>query len=414
METNSNRSEDFIKSCYLINDELESGVVILPLDANGRRIKSEKIIDTLYKSLISTSIPDDCSVYHYPMGNITRESWSTIKENTKIKKVKSPESADYIIVGIRSFGKFFSDANYYHQLVDSSIFCENVDNIIADFDDSLDNICTNDIKDSVKTKRNEIVSKLNALKVSASARDYVFRNGYLQNYFRYHHHVDLNNIVRALADMALQRSQKDENQSFAFVNPTYLDDLQTIIDNPGKTVSEAAILDHIKSHQVTIDADMYANLNSMLKSVDKDNARLAVDILSSVDVESSFGYVCLLMYQHMNMFTNNRDWFTNSRAKSMLLAFNNRVADAVANDKVVWGFDRGCNLPSRLEQPETLLKILTRTGSANEHIMSIIMDMVRKDFTDYIKTSWIERVLRTDVLIDAITFRPEFTLGGGE
>lgn len=410
METNIIRSKDLIKSCYLINDEVESGVILMPSD---KRMNSEKITDALYKSLIGTSIPDDCSVYHYPMGNITRESWATIKENTKIKKIKSPESADYIVVGIRSFGKFFSDANYYHQLVDSSVFCENVDHIIADFDNNLDSICTSDIKDAVKTKRDQIVSSLNALKMSASTRDYVFRNGYLLNYFRYHHHVNLDNIVRALADMALQRSQKDGNQSFAFINPTYLEDLQAIIDNPGKTVSEAAVLEHIKSHQVTIDADMYANLHGMLKSVDKNNARLAVDILSSVDVESSFGYLCLLMYQHMNMFANNRDWFTNSRAKSMLLAFNNKVADAVANDKV-WGFDRGCNLPGRLEQPETLLKILTRTGSANEHIMSLIMDMVRKDFADYVKTSWIERVLRTDVLIDAITFRPEFTLGGGE
>lgn len=410
METNINRSKDLIKSCYLINDEIESGVIIIPSDT---RLNAEKIIDSLYKSLIATSVPDGCTVYHYPMGNITREAWSTVKENTKIKKVKSPESADYTVLGIRSFGKFFNDTNYYHQLVKSGVFCEKVDNIIGDFDSNLDNVCSDDIKLSVKTKRDEIVSRLNSLKVAASTRDYVFRNGYIQSYFRYQQRLDTGNIVRALADMALQNSLKDENQSFAFINPTYLEDLQTILDNPGKTVTEGAILDHIKSHQVTIDADMYSNLSSMLKSVDRNNARLAVDILSSVDVESSFGYLCLLMYQHMNMFSNNRDWFTNSRAKSMLLAFNNKMADAVINDKV-WGFDRGCNLPSRLEQPETLLKILSRTGSANEHIMSIIIDMVRKDFADYIKTSWIEKVLRTDVLIDAITLRPEFTLDGGQ
>ena len=408
-----------IKRCInLDNDSINNIIIKNEEDQNDK----QNFIDGLYDRLINGKKISDGNVYHMPGGNITRDTWSIIKENTSIKKTITYENADYIAVGIKTFRKMFQSSSWY-QACNSKEFSDNIERCIeSDYILNINHFAgdTNVLK-VITNNKQLLITELQRIQIKATTADYCVTGRVSYHGHRFYNRwgsseLNINDVIRYATEAIVRVAQdetKDKHNDYVTLNNTYIKDFHHLLDNLDIVVSERAIIDNIKDHLVVLDLDMYKSITAMLKSPSESNMVLAIDLLSSVSVESSLGYLMLIMYQNMGKFSNHRELFNNSKSRSMLLELNTITAEAMKDEKV-WGFDRSQGLPKRLEDPSILLKLLKKTNNNTPDILEIIMEMVSKDFKDFIKNSWIEGVIDSNKLMLSFDFKEEYKQRGGE
>jgi len=386
-----------------------------------------KIFYEFYSSLINSDIDEnkELKLYTHPGSTITREMWANLKEKTKIKKTLNKENADIFTMSFKTFKKHILDTNNFN--LSSKDFISTV-SLYKNYKE-FNKLLKNNFTDFDETKHELNAAKINNLYndcciyieglISASSYvDNICYTGWKSYRFYEFNTSPYDKLYERLCSSILEHSlhdtksnQESKNLTLIF-NDNSFAEINHIIYNKEKYVSEDDIKKKIQKDLSIIDKQIYKSLISMIKSNDTSNGFLAVNILSSVNVTESFGYITLIMYQCVNTFSNHREWFTSSNAKSFLTQYNTLCDNYMSKEfkENIWlgSSFTGCSLPKRIEEPKILMELIKSSRHNTNEILEIIKDIMLSDFKNFISRSWMHNIVNLEALCTSFDFKEDF------
>lgn len=400
------------------------------IEIDNRESNYSKLITELYTSLLQGTIDEskDLKLYTHPGSIITRDMWISLKENTKIRKTLNKKNADLFAMSFKAFRKHIKDVDSF--TIPSEEFIENV-SFFKDFKEfcvitkmTFQDFQIND--DAKLAKAMNLFEKckfyIDTLISNARYVDKVNYTGW-KSYKSYEFlkHED-DDLYKAICSAILEQGLHNPNRKstrdtiiLLYTNESF-NEIDHFISNKDKYINENNVKKRIQSDLAVIDQEMYKNILSMIKSSDSSNGILAVSILSSVNVTQSFGYITLIMYQCINIFSNHREWFTSSNAKSFLTQYNTLCDGYMSKEfkSNVWlgSSFSGSSLPKRIEEPKILMELIKRSNQNSVEILSIIKEIMLNDFKNFISRSWMHNIINLEALCTSFDFKEDFKQQG--
>lgn len=400
------------------------------IEIDNKESNYSKLITELYTSLLQGTIDEtkDLKLYTHPGSIITRDMWISLKENTKIRKTLNKKNADLFAMSFKTFKKHIKDVDSF--TMPSEEFIENV-SFFKDFkefcvitkmtfaDFEIDNVAK-------LAKATHLFEKckfyIDTLISNARYVDKVNYKGWksYKSYEFLKHEDDClyNAICGAILEQGLHNPNRKSTRDtiiLLYTNESF-NEIDHFISNKDKYINENNIKKRIQSDLAVIDQDMYKNILSMIKSSDSSNGILAVSILSSVNVTQSFGYITLIMYQCINIFSSHREWFTSSNAKSFLTQYNALCDGHMSKEfkSNIWlgSSFSGSSLPKRIEEPKILMELIKRSNQNSVEILSIIKEIMLNDFKNFISRSWMHNIINLEALCTSFDFKEDFKQQG--
>ena len=219
----------------------------------------------------------DKNFYRYPNLTLPRIKVDTLKEKYNVKILRDKDKADYRII---------SDA-YLTSLCEFSWGnCITVDKLIKHLKDA--GYKQNIIDCFIYLPLDDIVTLSN--------------NHYLYN--KHSDFIEFNNII--------SNNNMGAYHFVASVNvPEYLSVL-----NQTNLITDSHIVSLCNEDSVIIGTEEYRTMQKMIKSGDKENVTLALEMIANCNLEASFDYVSLIYYFLYNNLKDASNW-TNVNVKTL-------------------------------------------------------------------------------------------------
>lgn len=240
-----------------------------------------------------TSIKDK-SFYRYPKLTLPRMKVDLLKEKANITITRNKDTADYKIISERYLNSL-SDYTWSKLYTTESILEE------------LNNNSNNFTNDCI----NEFKSLLNA---------------YPDDYWDIKQGWHYSNVYRLT-----------DNLQCAYHNYKYIkaSDVSTFneILNSNNLLLDTQLNSIIYEDMHVLTKEEYLNARNMIKSDDKENTALALELLSNCNLNESFDYVALLFYFYHDHLKEARNW-NSINVKTL----RNTMSDFVANSNASYGY----------------------------------------------------------------------------
>lgn len=412
------------------SNPLKEPEIFNSIEIDNKESNYSKLITELYTSLLQGTIDEskDLKLYTHPGSIITRDMWTSLKENTKIKKTLNKKNADLFAMSFKTFKKHIKDVDSF--TIPSEEFIKNI-SFFKDFKEfcviTKMTFADFEIDDDTQLAKamhlfEKCKSYIDALISSAHYVDKINYKGWksYKSYKFFEREDDY--LYKAVCSAILEQGLHNTNRKsqrdtiiLLYTNESF-NEIDHFMSNKDKYINENNIKKKIQSDLAVIDQEMYKNILSMIKSSDSSNGILAVSILSSINVTQSFGYITLIMYQCINIFSNHREWFTSSNAKSFLTQYNTLCDSYMSKEfkSSIWlgGSFSGSSLPKRIEEPKILMELIKESNQNSIEILSIIKEIMLNDFKNFISRSWMHNIINLEALCTSFDFKEDFKQQG--
>ena len=225
----------------------------------------------------------DKSMYRFPNLNLPRQKVDLLKEKENIKVVRDPNKADIHVISYKFLRNLF-DFRW-----ESAISFVDFFNIIKlGVEEGLfSQECTDDLKLMIKDadKDSYVALKKNYYYDSSPhvKQWYDKFNNIIDKY-----NNDYNKVI------ILEEKNKKVYEDFLSGN--------------AEIVYDTDILDIIDSELAVLEDDQYDNIVAMIKSSDRDNRTLGVEMLANCNIEKSFNIVSDLYWWHYDFIKDTNNW----------------------------------------------------------------------------------------------------------
>lgn len=270
---------------------------------------SSKMVSDVYKNLIGNNDINIGDKYYCFKGhNITKESSNLLKEKGYHKTIKL-DNADKVVTNSKSLQSIVRTG--YNSFVGTF---EDVLDIVDRIYEAYLNYHNNSTSKATKEElqlANEIITTIRTVLNSYSSDEnrYMFDISNLLPYYRSSQQSLIDFKRDIIPWEKLRNTYFEVSEKF---------DFDFIINNQDKIIDQQVLLAKISADKITMDYDLYKQIDSMLSSSDNSNRMIANRLLVSCDPSSSFAYLCILFYVYQSHFYVSRDDFRDANSKSFM------------------------------------------------------------------------------------------------
>ena len=302
-----------------------------------------------------SSLIQDKSFYRYPNLSLPRNKMDILKEKSNIKVTRKKDDADYKVVSLNTIDKLL-EINWSNSI-------------------------------QVKTIKDGILKDANILDDLVKLFDGMEDDAYVCMRYVYG-----NNFGNKLYDLM---GTLDYESSCLYVtgqNESILNDILSATN----LVLDIDMVALCNSDSLILDYEQYKNMKSMIKSPDKTNKALALEMLANCNIEKSFDYASMIYYflhEHLKDATN----WNSINVKTL----RNRLSN----------FDAYTNT-SRGSYYNRYLKALINEGQLTDFAFKEVMRFM---YVNVIKTSTEideDSVFKFD--INALSLNPKYSINNKE
>lgn len=225
----------------------------------------------------------DKTLYRFPNLNLPRQKVDLLKEKENIKVVRDPNKADIHVISYKFLRNLF-DFRW-----ESAISFVDFFNIIKlGVEEGLfSQECTDDLKLMIKDADKDSYVALK--------RNYYYNDSpHVKQW-----NDKFNNII--------DKYKNDYNKVIVIEgkNKKVYEDF---LSSNAEIVYDTDILDIIDSELAVLEDDQYDNIIAMIKSSDRDNRTLGVEMLANCNIEKSFNIVSDLYWWHYDFIKDTNNW----------------------------------------------------------------------------------------------------------
>lgn len=225
----------------------------------------------------------DKTVYRFPNLNLPRQKVDLLKEKENIKVVRDPDKADIHVISYKFLRNLF---DFRWESVISFVDFFNIIKLGVQ-EGLFSQECTDDLKLMIKDADKDSYVALK--------KNYYYGDSphVKQWYDKFNNIIDkYNNDYNKV--IILEEKNKKVYEDFLSGN--------------AEIVYDTDILDIIDSELAVLEDDQYDNIIAMIKSSDRDNRTLGVEMLANCNVEKSFNIVSDLYWWHYDFIKDTNNW----------------------------------------------------------------------------------------------------------
>ena len=273
--------------------------------SDGWNINRKDLENLGLSSLLTIDSTDikEKSFYRYPELNLPRQKMDLLKDKYKIKVTRSLDKADYHIMSYKLIDKLIEyswsrDINFtaiYHLFV--KLREENL----------LHESCLNKFRKIIETVPRDSMINLHfshefhhyqssSIKADPKREKYLDKlEKLIEEYNKGTHNGGRDMII---GDSSA-KNREDDVEKF-----------MSLMDDKDKLVLDTTMIEIIDEGLAIIDNDEYERVEQMIKSDDRENRTLAVEMLANCNVNKSFDVVSGVYYWHYDWFKDCSNWNT--------------------------------------------------------------------------------------------------------
>mgnify|MGYP001361117781 CR=1 FL=1 len=223
------------------------------------------------------------SIYRFPNLSLPRQKVDLLKEKENIKVIRDPNKADIHVISYKFLRDIFS-----FRWESAVPFVDFFNIIKLGVQEGLfSQECTDDLKLMIK---------------NADKDSYVsLKTNY--TYFSSPHVKQWDDKFNAIID-----KYKNDYSKVIVIEEKNKKAYEDFISSSAEIVYDTDILDIIDSELAVLEDDQYDNITAMIKSSDRDNRTLGVEMLANCNIEKSFNIVSDLYWWHYDWIKDTNNW----------------------------------------------------------------------------------------------------------
>jgi hypothetical protein len=233
-----------------------------------------------YQTIKSQDLQDKV-LYRFPKLDLPRQKMDLLKDKFDVKLTRNIDKADYLIVS-HKYQKSMSDYSWY------SLY--EVKNVITEMASHKQHFTT-ECFDS-------IINALNTVK----------DDDYVELKFQHYYKSSLPNLTN-------DGSFNELISNYYYIKPEFEEQF-TNISTYNNLILDTLVTDFTYEDLHVIDKKEYISTRSMIKSDDKENRSLALELLANCNLTKSYDYVSMLFYFYYDYLKDTRNW-NNVNVKTM-------------------------------------------------------------------------------------------------
>ena len=223
------------------------------------------------------------TVYRFPNLSLPRQKVDLLKEKENIKVVRDPDKADIHVISYKFLRNIFD-----FRWEDAVSFVDFFNIIKLGVQEGLfSQECTNDLKLMIKDADKDSY-------VSLKKNYYYHGSNHVGKW-----HDKFNNIIDKYKNDYNKVIVLEEKNKKAY---------EDFLNSSAEIVYDTDILDIIDSQLAVLEDDQYDNIMAMIKSSDRDNRTLGVEMLANCNIEKSFNIVSDLYWWHYDWIKDTNNW----------------------------------------------------------------------------------------------------------
>ena len=223
------------------------------------------------------------TIYRFPNLSLPTQKVDLLKEKENIKVVRDPNKADIHVISYKFLRNIFdfrwesaiSFVDFFNVIklgVEQGLFSQE---------------CTEELKLIIK---------------NADKDSYVS----LKKNYSYHnnsHVIKWNNKFNDIID-----KYRNDYNKIVILEEKNKKTYEDFVNSSAEIVYDTDILDIIDSELAVLEDDQYDNIIAMIKSSDRDNRTLGVEMLANSNIEKSFNIVSDLYWWHYDFIKDTNNW----------------------------------------------------------------------------------------------------------
>lgn len=255
------------------NNQLRSEAFEISENTERVYVGSQKQNLNLNLNIVKDFDLQDKTLYRYPKLSLPRDKVSLLKEKYNVKISRNSNNADLCVISEKYLASL-TKYNYSLHMTFREFF-----NFLKHLIEN--NLITSAAYDLLKSHV-EVMDKDSVVLINTRYYLEFFEKNNLTQFFQnapyYYYWIEVNEISNV----------KELSQN--------------------KFVYDTDILNIIDSELATLGTDQYDDISNMIKSRDRDNRSLALEMLSNCNIEQSFELVSFLFYWYYNELKDTNNW----------------------------------------------------------------------------------------------------------
>jgi len=223
------------------------------------------------------------TIYRFPNLSLPTQKVDLLKEKENIKVVRDPNKADIHVISYKFLRNIFD-----FRWEDAVSFVDFFNIIKLGVEEGLfSQECTEELKLIIK---------------NADKDSYVS----LKKNYSYHnnsHVIKWNNKFNDIID-----KYRNDYNKIVILEEKNKKTYEDFVNSSAEIVYDTDILDIIDSELAVLEDDQYDNIIAMIKSSDRDNRTLGVEMLANSNIEKSFNIVSDLYWWHYDFIKDTNNW----------------------------------------------------------------------------------------------------------
>ncbi len=226
----------------------------------------------VYQNIKSQDLQDK-KIYRFPKLDLPRQKVDLLKEKFNVKLTRNIDKADYLIVSDK-YQKSLSDYSWY------SLYSKKT------------------VKDGITSLKKDFTTE--CFSTVMNVLDGINDNDYIE--LRSSHHYS-----SSLPNLSNSSIFKEELSNYYYIKPEFETQFLNIT-NYSNLILDTLVTDFTYEDLHVISKKEYISTRSMIKSNDRENRSLALELLANCNLTKSYDYVSMLFYFYYDYLKDTRNW----------------------------------------------------------------------------------------------------------